>query len=68
MLTHDRTAWNEGKAAGEAGKTRCPYPQGTPQAWSWHSGHVEGDAKRLADWIREYNAQRLSSGRGRTQC
>src|SRR5450432_1757843 len=21
-------------------------PQGLTQAWSWHSGHVEGDAKR----------------------
>jgi hypothetical protein len=25
---------------------RCPYPAGTTKAWSWHSGFVEGDAKR----------------------
>ena len=27
-------------------RIRCPYSAGTTQAWSWHSGYVEGDAKR----------------------
>lgn len=44
-----RIAWEEGFTAGESGaKTalRCPYPAATTVAWSWHSGYIEGDAKR----------------------
>ena len=49
VLKHDPIAWEEGFAAGESGtKTalRCPYLAGTTAAWSWHSGYIEGDAKR----------------------
>lgn len=49
VLKHDPKAWEEGFRAGESRAripVRCPYPTGTPQAWSWHSGHIEGDAKR----------------------
>jgi hypothetical protein len=49
VLKHDPKAWEEGFSAGESGVRnllRCPYSAGTTQAWSWHSGHVEGDAKR----------------------
>ena len=48
MLKHDPKAWEEGFEAGESARlpVRCPYPAGTTQAWSWHSGFVEGDAKR----------------------
>ena len=49
VLKHDPKAWEEGFSAGESGVRNplgCPYPAGTTQAWSWHSGHVEGDAKR----------------------
>ena len=49
VLKHDPIAWEEGFAAGESGtKTalRCPYSAGTTAAWSWHSGYIEGDAKR----------------------
>ena len=47
ILTQDPKAWCEGFKAGEVGKPRqCPYPAGSREAWSWHSGQVEGDAKR----------------------
>ena len=49
VLKHDPKAWEEGFCAGESKlriPLRCPYPAGSTQAWSWHSGHVEGDAKR----------------------
>jgi hypothetical protein len=49
VLKHDPKAWEEGFEAGESKvriPTRCPYPAGTTQAWSWHSGYIEGDAKR----------------------
>jgi len=49
VLKHDPQVWEEGFSAGENTARiplRCPYPAGTTQAWSWHSGHVEGDAKR----------------------
>ena len=49
VLKHDPKAWEEGFKAGESRvriPLRCPYPAGTTQAWSWHSGQVEGDAKR----------------------
>jgi hypothetical protein len=48
VLKHDAKAWEEGFKAGESSElilVRCPYPAGTTQAWSWHSGHIEGDAK-----------------------
>ena len=48
VLKHDQKAWEEGFNAGESRvriPLRCPYPAGRTQAWSWHSGHVEGDAK-----------------------
>lgn len=47
-LTIDPKAWEEGFEAGESGRlmSRCPYPAATTEAWSWHSGWIEGDAKR----------------------
>jgi hypothetical protein len=45
-MKQDPKAWEEGFMAGENAKPRCPYPAGSREAWSWHSGHVEGDAKR----------------------
>lgn len=49
MLKHDPKAWEEGFNAGEISAripVRCPYAAGTTMAWSWHSGYIEGDAKR----------------------
>ena len=49
LLEHDRVACEEGFTAGESGTAaalRCPCPAGTTAAWSWHSGYIEGDAKR----------------------
>ena len=49
VLKHDPKAWEEGFEAGESKvriPVRRPYPAGTTQAWSWHSGYIEGDAKR----------------------
>ena len=46
MIEQDTKAWEEGFHAGEKRKPRCPYPEGSREAWSWRSGHVEGDAKR----------------------
>ena len=49
VLKHDPIAWEEGFAAGERRTRtvlRCPYSPGTTAAWSWHSGYIEGDAKR----------------------
>ena len=45
-LEQDPKAWEEGFNAGEERNPRCPYPAGSREAWSWHSGQVEGDAKR----------------------
>ena len=61
-LKHDPKAWEEGFSAGESRvriPLRCPYPAGTTQAWSWHSGHVEGDAKRQG---YSYSRGALSNG------
>ena len=49
VLKHDPKAWEEGFSAGESrvrSPFRCPYRAGTTQAWSWHSGYIEGEAKR----------------------
>lgn len=49
MLRHDPKAWEDGFRAGEGSArilVHCPYPAGTTAAWSWHSGYIEGDAKR----------------------
>lgn len=43
---HDPTAWEEGFKAGETSETKCPYPAGTAQSWSWSRGRVEGNSKR----------------------
>ena len=47
-LTIDPEAWNAGFAAGEAGQalTAGPYPKGSNESLSWHSGFIEGKAKR----------------------
>jgi transposase len=62
VLKHDPKAWEEGFKAGES-RVRipplCPYAAGTTQAWSWHSGHVEGDAKRQG---YSYSRGALSKG------
>jgi hypothetical protein len=49
VLRHDPKAWEEDFIAGA----------GTAQAWSWHSGHVEGDAKRHG---YSYSRGALSTG------
>ena len=62
VLKHDPKAWEEGFKAGESRvriPLRCPYPAGTTQAWSWHSGYVEGDAKRQG---YSYSRGALSNG------
>jgi hypothetical protein len=62
VLKHDRKAWEEGFSLGENTARiplRCPYPAGTTQAWSWHSGYVEGDAKRQG---YSYSRGALSNG------
>ena len=62
VLKHDPKAWEEGFSAGESRvriPLRCPYPAGTTQAWSWRSGHVEGDAKRQG---YSYSRGALSKG------
>ena len=45
-LRHSPEAWEEGFQAGEGKQSKCPYPAGSTEAWSWWSGRVEGDAKR----------------------
>lgn len=62
VLKHDPRAWEEGFRAGESRvrfPLRCPYPAGTTEAWSWHSGYVEGDAKRQG---YSYSRGALSNG------
>jgi len=49
VLRQDPKAWEKGFKAGDSAagaSVRCPYSAGTTEAWSWHSGYVEGDAKR----------------------
>lgn len=46
VLRMDPKAWEEGFKAGEEQKSKCPYPAESREAWSWYSGHTEGDAKR----------------------
>ena len=60
-LTIDSTAWQEGFDGGEAGRpmSRCPYRAATTEAWSWHSGWIEGDAKRQGF---SYSRGTLSAG------
>jgi hypothetical protein len=61
-LKHDPRAWEAGFSAGESRvrfPLRCPYPAGTTEAWSWHSGYVEGDAKRQG---YSYSRGALSNG------
>ena len=71
--TIDRQSWLAGFVAGEAGKPAylCRAPQ---DVYSWHSGWVEGDAKRQgheyslgaltpAD-VAEYKAARTTRFRG----
>jgi ribosome modulation factor len=47
-LTMDTRAWGKGFEDGEAGRLmgRCPYLAATTESWSYHSGWIEGDAKR----------------------
>jgi hypothetical protein len=47
-LTLDREVWNAGFVDGEDGVpvTWCPYPVESTESWSWHSGFIEGAAKR----------------------
>jgi hypothetical protein len=46
VVTIDPKAWDEGFTAGEERKSICPYPPTSREAYSWHSGQIEGDAKR----------------------
>ena len=46
-LELDEAAYRAGYAAGLAGDDRpCPYSERGPEAWSWSSGVIEGQAKR----------------------
>ena len=46
-LELDDAAYRAGYAAGLAGDERpCPYDVRSPEAWSWSSGVIEGQAKR----------------------
>jgi ribosome modulation factor len=62
-LTIDSRVWLEGFTAGEAGRlaSRCPYAAATTEAWSWHSGWIEGDAKRQG---YSYSRGTFASARG----
>jgi ribosome modulation factor len=47
MITQDQKAWDEGFHVGKDGQAdQCPYPTGSVEAWSWHSGWMEGEARR----------------------
>jgi ribosome modulation factor len=64
MLEQDQQAWDEGFAAGEAGRSwirHCPYRGASVEAWSWLSGWIEGDAKR-----RGFEFTRTCTGATRT--
>jgi ribosome modulation factor len=62
-LTMDLKAWEEGFKAGEAGRlmSRCPYLAATTEAWSYHGGWIEGDAKRQG---YSYSRGTLPAARG----
>ena len=47
-FTLDLAAWDAGFEAGWYGRSldTCPYPTASQQAWSWHSGYIEGNAAR----------------------
>jgi len=47
-LKQDAKAWEEGFKAGEQRDSRCPYRAGSNEAWSWHSGFVEGAARPIS--------------------
>jgi hypothetical protein len=44
----DQEAWDAGFAAGQAGEfsNSYPYPPLSIESLSWHSGYIEGKAKR----------------------
>jgi ribosome modulation factor len=44
----DPQAYDAGFAAGQAGEfsNSCPYPPMTIESLSWHSGYIEGKAKK----------------------
>jgi hypothetical protein len=47
-FTLDLAAWDAGFAAGGSrpGADRQPYPKGSNESLSWHSGFIEGKAAR----------------------
>jgi hypothetical protein len=47
MTTMDLAIWQAGHVAGVVGLSRCPYRTGTPEAWSWRAGFIEGAASIL---------------------
>ena len=42
FLRIDQVAWQAGYSAAAAGDNQCPYTAGTPEAWAWSSGWIEG--------------------------
>jgi ribosome modulation factor len=47
MIAQDKKAWDEGFQAGKDGQARqCPSPAVSAEAWSWHRGWREGEARR----------------------
>ena len=66
MLSIDPKAWDEGFQAGEEGISRCPYPAGGREAWSWWSGHVEGSAKRQGVSYSRGTGEEVNRGKPKT--
>jgi hypothetical protein len=48
-MTQPPCQWEDGFDAGLSGQpiTACPYAPATANAWAWHSGFLEGKARRL---------------------
>jgi ribosome modulation factor len=47
LLNQDPRAWEEGYQSGAtASHASCPYPVDSLKSWSWHSGWIEGNARR----------------------
>lgn len=45
VLTMPKQPWEEGFNSGKTKVVdRCPYPAGSPEAWAWSSGRIEGQA------------------------
>lgn len=51
-VKQDRAAWTAGFLVGRNGLAeRCPYPMPSDESLAWHSGLIEGKAKRQAQKV-----------------